>query len=949
MEPDYKLFNQVNGNIACGSAVYRKEGDKTILVTASPSVIKLAGYKDSISKKLKEFDVFYTVHPDDIENVQYSLKQAFVEEKNSECIFRYMNYYTHRYVWIYSTCMPVKQADGSIYAFCCFIDVTKQKNIERELLESKKLGQEAVLKLNRLYDEEIMKFSNCYDDCICVMRFNIHKNKIEWMEGRTLSGQIHPGMSVNECYKKAEFFFGGESGKGTFYNIFDSKRLVEMFNAGKRSKTLELPINIDEYTGTLWLRFTINMKKNPYTNDIIVFVIEEDITVEVLKREASKKLVYTEFLSVLCVDVVKNRYFCCFTVEPDMYMGRGKYGRNGDYNATMRRIFYNIPGVSKDKRDKSLENLDPNVIREKLADASEYVFYYDRTVKGIDKRYKISIRWLDKKNNIVVIAKKDVTETVREEQKKEKLLSDALYNAKKANEAKTVFLSNMSHDMRTPLNGVIGFTNLAIESNSLNEKNEYLEKIKTSGEFLVQLINDTLDLGKIESHKMTLNYEDVDWYELFKSVLNSVQTEADRKNITLIADTSKWYYTDKIYVDSLRLKQIFLNLLSNAIKFTPEGGKVQFVLECMDESVRDCNCRIIVCDNGSGMSEEFAKHAFEPYSQDETRAVTRIEGTGLGLSIAKNLVEMMGGFIELESEENIGTQFIVYLPVKKSEQTLKEDDSKKRNNREKLAGKNILLCEDYPVNIELLKLILKHAGINVICAEDGKEGLKAFKSSDLWHFDAILMDICMPHMDGMETTMAIRNLDREDAKKIPIIAMTANAYEEDKKKSFAAGMTAHLCKPIDVEQLLQTLEQQCLQTGDNTAEAYVDGSYYNGEFSYGVVILRDEKEICFSKKDNDTELAKMRNVAGEIKGAEAAMRYAVSEGLDKITIYHDYEGIAKWCLGEWKANKEGTKAYKRFYDSIKNQVLIEFVKVKGHSHDKYNDMADRLAKNALGL
>ncbi|HBA97281.1 MAG TPA: hypothetical protein DCZ23_04140 [Lachnospiraceae bacterium] len=813
MEPDINLLSGINCNTVCGSAVYSREGNRTILIMASPSIMKAAGYENCTSGDLKKVNVSKTVYPDDLDKMRHMIDQAFIEEKSSDCIFRHINYDTHKYVWFYASCIPVKQKDGSIYAFCSFVDITRQKNIEKELIENKRRGQEAVTKLNKLYDEEIMKFGRCYDDCICIIRFDIQKNKIEWIEGETLSGGIRQGMSLDECYQKVEVLFGGETGKRNFYNIFDCKRLIEMFNAGKRSKTLELPINIDEYTGTLWVRFTINMKKNPYTNDIIVFVVEEDITIEVLKREASKKLVCTEFLSVLCVDVVKNRYFCCFTVEPDMYMGRGKYGRNGDYNATMRRIFYNIPGVSKDKRDKSLENLDPNVIRDKLANASEYVFYYERTVKGADKRYKISIRWLDKKNNIVVIAKKDVTDTVKEEQKKEKLLSNALYDAKKANQAKTVFLSNMSHDMRTPLNGVIGFTNLAIESKSLEEKNEYLEKIKTSGEFLVQLINDTLDLGKIESHKMTLTYEDADWDELFKSVLNSVQAEAGRKNIELVADTSKWHYNGKIHVDSLRLKQIFLNLLSNAVKFTPEGGKVEFILECMNENVRGCNCRIIVCDNGSGMNGDFAKHAFEPYSQDETHAVTRIEGTGLGLSIVKNLVEMMGGFIELESQENIGTQVIVYLPVKQSETISKEDSSSKKSNREKLAGKNILLCEDYPVNIELIKLILEHAHISVTCAEDGREGLKIFQSSSIWEFDAILMDICMPYMDGMETTKAIRNLDREDAKKIPVIAMTANAYKEDKKKSFAAGMTAHLCKPIDVEQLFKTLEEQCL--GDN--------------------------------------------------------------------------------------------------------------------------------------
>ena len=444
----------------------------------------------------------------------------------------------------------------------------------------------------------------------------------------------------------------------------------------------------------------------------------------------------------------------------------------------------------------TMVNMGEMEIKEKLSNASEYIFYYDRTVNGIEKRYKVSIRWLDQKHNLVTIAKKDVTDAVYEEQKKEKMLFDALEDARKANKAKTEFLSNMSHDMRTPLNAVIGFTNLAIESNSIKQKDEYLGKIKTSGEFLVQLINATLDLSKIESHKMTLSYEDTEWDEMFESVINSIQSEADRKNIDLIIDASKWSYRGQVYVDSLRIKQIFLNLLSNAIKFTPKGGKVEFTLECMAKNIKGCNCKFIVQDNGTGMGKKFADKAFEPYSQEETREITRTAGTGLGLSIVKNLVDMMGGFIKLESEENVGTKFTVYLPVRKSDSTAKEDSSSIEYIKKLLAGKNVLLCEDHPVNT---------------CAENGKEGFEIFKSSAVWYFDAVLMDICMPYMDGIETTEAIRKLDRDDARRIPVIAMTANAYDEDKQKSSAAGMTAHLSKPIDVNELFCTLGEQCIK------------------------------------------------------------------------------------------------------------------------------------------
>lgn len=809
-----KFLEVPDNSISCGSAVYKKKGDKAILVMATPSILKMLAQEGKQAASLDEICLDDILHPDDVEKARAVVSDAFDKEKSSECILRCINYSSGQYVWLYAGCVPVRQADGIVYAYFSFIDLSRQKEIEEELAKSRQLEQEAVMKLNRFYDDEIIRLGNSYDDCVCIMRYNINKNRMECIKGETLSGSIHAGMSLDECYKKAELFFGDEYEEGTFYNIFDKEALTGIFNSGKRNLTLELPLSVNSHTGTLWVRFKITMKKNPHTNDIIVFVIENDITYEVLTREAFQNVARTEFLSILCVDIVKNRYLCCFTVEPDMYSGNGIYMKDGDYSTTMRRIFFDMPGVSEDKRTQFLENLDSKVIREKLLDSPEYIFYYDRMVDGIDRRYKISIRWLDRKHNLVIIAKKDVTDAVREEQKKEKLLFNALEDARNANEAKTVFLSNMSHDMRTPLNGVIGFTNLAIESSSLEEKNEYLGKIKTSGEFLVQLINATLDLSKIESHKMTLCYEDTEWDGLFKSIINSVQTEAERKKLNLIVDTSKWSYSGKVYVDSLRIRQIFLNLISNAIKFTPEGGKVEFILECLGKKIKGCNCKVIVRDNGAGMSRDFAVRAFEPYSQDETKPVTRTEGTGLGLSIVKSLVEMMGGFIELESREDEGTQFTVYLPVKKSVTRWKEDENDQKSDRKLLAGHNILLCEDHPVNTDLVRLILEKEHINVVCAENGKEGYNIFKSSGLWEFDAILMDIHMPYMDGFETTEAIRKLDRKDAKDIPVIAMTANAYEEDKKKSFAAGMTAHLSKPIDVEQLFKTLGEQIIVQKD---------------------------------------------------------------------------------------------------------------------------------------
>ena len=470
-----------------------------------------------------------------------------------------------------------------------------------------------------------------------------------------------------------------------------------------------------------------------------------------------------------------------------------------------------MSGLSLEEKEKCIKAFNINTLEEKLSQNSTYTFRFVSNEKGIDRHYEIHCRWIDKEHDLIIVSKKDITNAINEEKTREKQLLNALKLAKEANQAKTMFLSNMSHDMRTPLNGVIGFTNLAIETDSISMKNEYLEKIKMSGEFLVQLVNATLDLSKIESHKMVLNYQNISCEELAKSIINSVQTEVDSKNLSLIIDASKWNYDGDIYVDGLRVKQIFLNLISNSIKFTGEGGRIEFIIEMLKENVAGCNCKVIVRDNGIGMSKEFADKAFEPFAQDDTTAAGVI-GTGLGLSIVHNLVKMMGGMIELESEEGIGTQFTVYLPIRFVKRKTSTSDKAKKD-KSVLKGKKVLLCEDHPINIELAKRLLEKAGMNVVCAVNGKEGVEKFESSYEGEFDVIIMDIRMPVMDGNEAAKHIRDMDRNDASKIPIIAMTANAYDDDRKKAIMSGMTAHLSKPVDVAKLYDILIEE-ISMGD---------------------------------------------------------------------------------------------------------------------------------------
>ena len=381
----------------------------------------------------------------------------------------------------------------------------------------------------------------------------------------------------------------------------------------------------------------------------------------------------------------------------------------------------------------------------------------------------------------------------------------AKHEADAANEAKSTFLSSMSHDLRTPLNGIVGFTDLAIREDSEEKRLDYLKKIQVSGNLLSDLVEDTLELSRIESGKMTLNPEPIKGGELARTVAMAVTPAAELKHIHLIADSSR-YPHEVIYCDRLKLQKVMLNLLSNAIKYTPQGGTVSMSVEVIDPPQNGMTRRLVVEDNGIGMSEEFLTKLYEPFSQEHRAEAGNVAGTGLGLTIVKRIVDLMNGTITVESRVNKGTKFMVDLPVS----GIEEDGGEAASSSQIVAlqGKNILLCEDNDLNAEIAALLLKEQGVEVTRAENGQAGVDLFAASPEGFFYSILMDLRMPVMDGYAAAKAIRKLKRSDAPDIPIIALSADAFEENKKMASEAGMTGYLTKPIDPAKLVMELSKK---------------------------------------------------------------------------------------------------------------------------------------------
>lgn len=385
-------------------------------------------------------------------------------------------------------------------------------------------------------------------------------------------------------------------------------------------------------------------------------------------------------------------------------------------------------------------------------------------------------------------------------------IQKAKYEADAANEAKSAFLSSMSHDLRTPLNGIVGFTDLAIRESREEKRLDYLKKIKVSGSLLSDLVEDTLELSRIESGKMTLDLEPIRCGELAKAVVMAVTPAAELKHIHLAADSSR-YPHEVIYCDRLKLQKILLNLLSNAIKYTPRGGTVCLSVEMIDPPLNGMTRRLIVEDNGIGMSEEFLTKLYEPFSQEHRAEAGNVAGTGLGLTIVKRIVDLMNGTITVESRVNKGTRITVDLPISRIEE---EGSGEPVPDRQTVAltGKKILLCEDNDLNAEIAELLLREQGVEVTRAENGQAGVELFAASPEGFFYSILMDLRMPVMDGYAAAKAIRNLKRTDAQHIPIIALSADAFEENKKMAVKAGMTGYLTKPVNPSKLIMELSER---------------------------------------------------------------------------------------------------------------------------------------------
>ena len=533
--------------------------------------------------------------------------------------------------------------------------------------------------------------------------------------------------------------------------------------------------------------------------------------------EAQKELVHHSLIQALSSDYMA---VCSFQLDSDTVE---VLQVSDDLDAALSDIFagdialdqtmnaYIDKRVDAEDQEMVRSLLTPENIRRELSSHNRFDRIYRANVNDAVQYRQLSVTGVRAgEENFIVVGLRNIDQQIREELEQKTLLEEALGYANRANEAKSTFLSNMSHDIRTPMNAIVGFTELATRHIGDPERvEEYLSKIKTSGNHLLNLINDVLDMGRIEQGKLSLDEGPCDLNKVFAALEEILAPEVESKQLEF--DVSTELTHSEVLCDKVKLNQILMNLLSNSVKFTPAGGMVRLSLTELPANDIESGCyRVIVSDTGIGMAPEFLEQIYDPFERERTQTISGIQGSGLGMAIVKNLVNMMGGTIQVESEVGVGTTFTVIFTFKlvsaRDAEAAERDERSALFQAERAQNYHILLVDDNMLNREIAVELLSDAGFAITTAIDGKDALEQVASSEPGTFDLVLMDIQMPIMNGYEAARAIRALPNKEVASVPILAVTADAFDEDRQRALEAGMNGHLPKPIEVDKLFGVLD-----------------------------------------------------------------------------------------------------------------------------------------------
>ncbi len=626
--------------------------------------------------------------------------------------------------------------------------------------------------------------------------FNLSKERVEMVRENNVFS-LKPGMDWDEVKNRILRCAGNPETYRTVEKFLSNAKITEEYKREDYRRTVSGVFNT--YNGDrMWLNLESNLRPHPVTGAIMSTLVIEDVTEDMTVAEILKKLIINDYEILMCINRNHSNTLT-YRVSGD---GIVKGYTRGDYETEM--VSYVTDCIADYDRERALKCGHLRQVYEELREKDVYEFVVDENLNGEIRTKRVVFSYLTPNKRTVIMQVQDITDNIKKNNETKRTLEAALEQANAANNIKIEFLSRMSHEMRTPMNAIMGLSTLIEdEVNNPEALRDYVAKIKNSSDFLLQLINDVLDMSYLEDGKMKLSEEEVSIREIMESVENLIAPMCKAKNLNYI-NRSDVPINTVIKTDKLRLTQIFINLLDNAVKYTNDGGRVEFNSYVVGERNGRMFYRFVVKDSGIGMSEEFVEHIFEPFSQEKESNKQCLNGTGLGLPITKGIVSMLGGNLSVSTKKDVGSTFVVDLDFDVVKEAPKVDEIADVDV-DYLDGKRILVVEDNEINREIAVAILNKKGMLTDTAVNGREAVEMYDNAADLYYDAVLMDIRMPVMNGLEATRAIRKLKKPDAAIVPIIAMTANAFSDDISLSVHSGMSEHLSKPINPQLLYETL------------------------------------------------------------------------------------------------------------------------------------------------
>ena len=776
---------------------------------ANEEMARMLGY-DAVEELIEAIDgkVINTIHPDDREQVIKDIGDEYYEGLTYETTYR-MPRKDGSWFWTVDKGKVIQTEDGKLAIISACYDMTSFVERHKKLEEKNMLSQATIDNIpggyHRCSLEEGHPFLYISNRFLAILGWTreeirtIFDNKFDNMlhpDDRNLSSDYVTRILDTRGHGSAKDQIYRLLGKDGYHWVTDATTLV------KSGNQTFFQGNITDFT------------------DFVKAKEKKEQEIE-LQREIIEGL-GKEYFSVLAVELDKDRV-----------LSYRESGENGKIISDFCRKCGNrwskiIPSYAEmmvsDNTNGEFENqLGLETLRSQEKDYS--MTYEFKLETGINY-HQVRVAFVKKKDGtrMAVVGTRNIDSLIKKERMQEEKLKKAYVAAENANKAKTEFLNNMSHDIRTPMNVILGYNHLMKSQLTESKQLDYQKKIEQSGKLLLAIINNVLDMARIESGKIKVdeNYERVG--EVVDEIISTFSSEAEEKEIHLSGSMKVTHRN--ILCDGTKIREIYVNLVSNAMKYTPRGGNVTITVEelpCEKEGYMKVKSEIK--DTGIGMSKEYLPTLFEPFSREQNTTIGRIGGTGLGMPIVKKMVDLMGGSIEVASELGKGTVFTFTLMHKIADRKFYSQKTEAAETSEmgkNLSGKHVLLAEDNDLNAEIAVTVLEETGIVIERVEDGIQCVNRVVQMSPGTYDLILMDIQMPNMDGYKATRCIRRLDDKKKAEIPIIAMTANAFAEDRKKAFDAGMNGHIAKPIDMEKLgaviLSVLnKQENLQNGKNNS------------------------------------------------------------------------------------------------------------------------------------